>query len=199
MSVVFKVETRTGNGPKSHVRTLRKEGRVPGVVYGGSTPSEAISLELAALMKEMRKPGFFNHIFELDLGGKTHQVLPRDVHFHPVTDAPLHVDFMRVSKDSRVTVSVPLQFINADKSPGLKRGGMLNVVVHAIEMSVPANAIPEKITIDLDGMQVGEAVHMDRLNFSADWRVIHAERDNTLATIAAPSGLTEAEAAGESK
>lgn len=199
MSVVFKVQNRTGGGPKSHVRELRKQGRVPGIVYGGTLDPEAISLELQPLMKEMRKPGFFNHVFELEVEGKGARVLARDVHFHPVTDLPLHIDFMRISKDARVTVSVPLQFINADKSPGLKQGGVLNVVVQAIEMSVPAEAIPENIVIDLEGLQIGDAVHMDKLNFSKDWRILHADRDNTLATIAAPSGSADDESSSDTK
>lgn len=195
MTVVFKVESRVGGGPKSDVRRLREQGRVPGIVYGGVADPQAISVELQSLMKEMRRQGFFNHIFELNFDEKMdsqgEQVLARDVHFHPVTDIPLHIDFMRVSKDARVTVSVPLQFVNADKSPGLKRGAVLNVVVHALEMTVPANAIPEKIVIDLDGLQIGDAVRLDRLNLSKEWRIIHAERDNTLVTVVAPSGLTD--------
>lgn len=193
MAVVLKAEGRTSGGPKSHVRELRLAGRVPGVVYGGPTIPESISLDLKDVMKELRKPGFFNHLFDLECHGKTVPVLARDVHFHPVSDMPVHIDFMRVSADARVTVFVPVKFVNSDKSPGLKRGGLLNVVIHAIEMSVPAQAIPEQITIDLDGLNVGDAVHLSDLKLSKELRVLHPERDNTLATIVIPSGLDEPE------
>ena len=192
MSIVLRAEKRISGGPKSRVRQIRKQGGVPGIVYGGGQDGvEAICIPLQPLMKEMRKPGFFNHIFQLEVEGKTVDVLARDVHFHPVNDLPLHVDFMRVQADARVTVSVPLQFINHDKSPALKQGAIFNVVVHSLELSVPVQSIPENLVVDLDGLQIGDSIHLDRLNLSPEWRVVHAERDVTLATVVAPSGMTE--------
>ncbi|MGL6187496.1 MAG: 50S ribosomal protein L25/general stress protein Ctc [Holosporales bacterium] len=193
MVMALKAEERKSNGPKGEVRALRKEGHVPAVVYGGTDAPQSISIALKDIIKEIGRPSFFNHIIELECAGKKGRVLPRDVHYHPVTDLPLHIDFMRVTKDALVTVAVPLKFINADKSPGIKRGALLNIVVQAIEISLSPDSIPEHIVIDLEGRQMGEAIHLDSLNLPQEWRIIHAERDNTLATIVAPSGLSDEE------
>jgi large subunit ribosomal protein L25 len=143
------------------------------------------------LTKELHKAGFYNHVFQLDFGDKVVDVLARDVQFHPVTDVPLHVDFLRIQADSKVTVSIPLHFINHDKSPALKQGGLLNIVVHALELSVPAHAIPETLVVDLEGLSMGEAIHLSHLKLPSEWRAVHADRDDTLATIVAPSGLSD--------
>jgi large subunit ribosomal protein L25 len=193
MVMALKAEERKGNGPKRDVRGLRKEGRVPAVIYEGKDAPQSISIALKDIVKEIGRPEFLNHILELECGGKQGRVLPRNVQYHPVTDVPLHIDFMRVSKDALVTVAIPLKFINADKSPGIKRGALLNIVVQAIEISLSPESIPEHILIDLEGRQMAEAIHLDSLNLPKEWRIIHAERDNTLATIAAPSKLSDEE------
>jgi large subunit ribosomal protein L25 len=193
VSVVLNAEKRIGSGRKSEVRDMRKAGRVPGILYGGDTQPSVFSLAILDVSREMRKPGFFNHVFEILLEGKTERALVRDVQFHPVTDRPIHIDLLRVGAGTQVTVSVPVRCVGDDKCPGLKRGGMLNLVVHALEMSVPADAIPEVITISIEGLQIGDSIHLSQIQLPEGVKVLHASRDQTLATFAAPSGAADDE------
>jgi large subunit ribosomal protein L25 len=137
-----------------------------------------------------------NSVVEITVDGKTHRTLPRDVQFHPVSDRPIHVDFLRVSADSLITVNVPVRFENEALSPGLKRGGVLNVVRHEIEMKCPANAIPDDIVVDVTGFEVGDSIHISVVKLPEGVKPV-IDRDFTIATIAAPSGLKSQEAAEE--
>jgi large subunit ribosomal protein L25 len=143
----------------------------------------------------LRVPGFFTHLFDVKVGDESYHVLPRDVQFDPVTDVPLHVDFLRVSKELRVTVAVPVEFINAEKSPGLKRGGMLNIVRHQIEVQAGAEEIPEHITVDLSGYDLGDSIHISSVKLPAGVSPTITDRDFTVATIASPSAV-KSEAGG---
>ena len=174
---------------KGTARVLRRQGRVPAVIYGDKQPPVTIDLDSKHLVRHLETAGFFTHLFDLDIGGKKHRVLPRDVQFDPVTDRPLHVDFLRVSASTRVRVDVPVVFINAEKSPGIKRGGTLNVVHHAIEVLCAPDAIPEKFEISLEGLQINEAVHLSSLKMPANVKLTTHERDFTIATIAVPSAI----------
>lgn len=181
---------RAGKGAS---RALRKEGRVPAVIYGGNKEPVSIHVEEKLLVKALMTGHFFSSLIELDLGGEKHSTLAKDVAFHPVSDRPLHVDFFRVSKDTKVTVEVPVVFINEDKSPGLKRGGVLNIVRHEVELACDASHIPEELQIDVSGFDVGESIHISAVTLPEGATPTITDRDFTIATIAAPSALKSKE------
>jgi large subunit ribosomal protein L25 len=169
---------------------------VPAVIYGGKEPPVLVALELKDLARRAHSAAFFNHLIELDVGGKKHRVLPRDVQFHPLNDNPIHVDFLRVAADATIEVAVPVEFVNQEASPGLKRGGVLNIVRHEIDLICPVAAIPDHITIDMTGFDVGDSVHISQVKLPPNVTPSIADRDFTIASVAAPSGL-KAEAAEE--
>lgn len=176
-------------------RAVRRTGMVPGIIYGNKKDPEMISIDPQVLMTECLQPGFFSRLYSIAVDGKEQEVLAKDVQFHPVTDRPIHVDFMRISKNAKVHVFVPITFTNEDKAPGIKRGGVLNIVHHNIELVCPAHAIPEKLTVDLTGRDINQTIHLDALDLPSGVVAAHPERDNTVATIVAPSvGETAAEA-----
>ena len=177
---------RAGKGAS---RALRNEGRVPAVIYGNNKDPEAIHVEEKALVKALMSGHFFNATIEVSVGGKTTLTLAKDVAFHPVTDRPLHVDLYRIGKNSKVTVEVPVVFTNEDASPGLKKGGVLNIVRHEIELICDANHIPEEIEIDMTGYDVGDSVHISAVKLPSDVQVTITDRDFTIATVVAPSAL----------
>jgi large subunit ribosomal protein L25 len=161
---------------------------VPGVIYGGKQQPQLISLDPAEFSHALHKVGFFATLFDLKLDGARHRVLPRDVQFDPVTDKPIHVDFLRVTAESKVTVQVPVVFINEVKSPGLKRGGVLNVVRHEIELRCAVDAIPRSVVVDLDGLNIGDSIHISRVKLPEGVKPT-IERDFTVASVAAPSAI----------
>ena len=181
---------------KGVARATRREGRVPGVIYGGAEPPVLISLDRATLGRRVHTVTFFTHLFDLEIGGKKHRVLPRDVQLHPLTDLPIHVDFLRIGENTVIDVKVPVLFINQEVSPGLKRGGVLNVVRHDIDMRCPANNIPEHITVDLTGFEVGDSIHISHVHLPEGVQT-SLHRDFTIATVAAPSAMRGAEKADE--
>ncbi|MBA4747858.1 MAG: 50S ribosomal protein L25/general stress protein Ctc [Sphingopyxis sp.] len=181
-------ETRERAG-KGASRALRREGRVPAVIYGGKEEPLTIHVEEKLLNKQLATGHFMNSVVEITVGGKALRTLPKDVAFHPVTDRPLHVDFLRLSKDSTVHVEVPVQFINEEKSPGLKRGGVLNIVRHELELVCDANNIPDDIMIDVTGFDVGDSIHISHVTLPAGSKSAITDRDFTIATIVAPSAL----------
>ncbi len=185
---------RAGKGASRH---LRREGRVPAVVYGNNEEPTSIHIEEKALVKILRTGHFMNSVVMVDVGGKATRTLPKDVQFHPVTDRPLHVDFLRISENATVTVAVPVRFINEDKSPGLKKGGVLNVVRHDLELVVDASSIPDEIVIDVTGYDVGDAIHISAVTLPKGAKSAIEDRDFTVATLVAPSSLKgEATATG---
>jgi large subunit ribosomal protein L25 len=181
-------ETRERAG-KGASRALRREGRVPAVVYGGKEEPLAIHVEEKLLVKQLGTGHFLNSIVEIEVGGKKLRTLPKDVAFHPVSDRPLHADFLRLSKDSTVHVNVPVLFINEDASPGLKRGGVLNMVRHELELICEADKIPEDIQIDVTGLDIGDSIHISHVTLPKGSTSAITDRDFTIATIVAPSGL----------
>jgi large subunit ribosomal protein L25 len=185
-------ETRERAG-KGASRELRRNGRVPAVIYGGKEEPLAIHLELKELTRQLGTGHFFNSIIEVEIGGKTHRTQPKDVAFHPVTDRPLHVDFLRVAKGATVHVNVPVVFENEEASPGLKRGGVLNVVHHELELIVNADNIPHEIVVDLTGFDVGESIHLNHVKLPKGVEVVVHGDDDTIASIAAPSALRSSE------
>jgi len=180
------VERRDRAG-KGAARATRRAGRVPGVIYGDRKDPVLIQLDPRDLERELGRGAFMTRVYTLDVAGESHRVLPRDVQFHPVTDWAIHVDFMRVGADTRVSVAVPVQFINHDRSPGLKRGGVLNVVRHEVEMVCRADHIPDHLTIDLTGWDIGDSIHISAIKLPEGTRPRIADRDFTVATVAAPT------------
>src|SRR3954469_17713503 len=187
-ATVLAAEARDRAG-KGVARQTRRAGRIPAVIYGNKEKPVMISLDRLKFERVLRVPGFFTHLFDVKVGDASYHVLPRDVQFDPVTDVPLHVDFLRVSKELRVTVAVPVEFVNAEKSPGLKRGGMLNIVRHEIEVEAGAEEIPEHITVDLSGYDLGDSFHISSVKLPANVKPTIADRDFTVATIASPSAV----------
>jgi large subunit ribosomal protein L25 len=199
MSEVHSLEAmpraRAGKGA---ARQTRRDGRVPGVIYGNKQDPVMISLDPKALMRELHKSGFFATLFDLQLDGGQHRVLPRDVQFDPVTDKPIHADFLRVSADTKVHVNVPVVFQNEPASPGIKRGGVLNIVRHEIELICAADKIPHELRFDLTGLDIGDSLHISAITLPEGVVPAIGDRDFTVATIVAPSAQkadAEAEAA----
>lgn len=172
---------------KGTARALRREGRVPGVIYGDGREPELISVDFRDIVKLMEQGHINNQLYAIDVDGKTQNVLARDVQRDPVSDRPIHVDFVRVAAGARVRVEVPVHFINQEKSPGLKRGGVLNVVRHELELFCPATDIPSQIEIDLGEAEIGHTFHISAVTLPKGVEPVIADRDFTIATIAAPS------------
>jgi large subunit ribosomal protein L25 len=191
--VTFAAELRSlaGKGP---ARALRRAGRVPAVIYGERKEQAMVSLEARALRRQLNDPHFFNTLCGLQVNGELVRVLPREVQLHPVTDEPVHADFVRVSAGARVTVEVPVVFRNEEVSPGLKRGGVLNIVRRDLELSCPADAIPAEIAIDLAPFDLGDSIHISHVPLPEGVRPTITDRDFTIATIAAPTVVREAAA-----
>lgn len=176
---------RVGKGVS---RALRREGRTPAVIYGDSKEPVTISVETKELLKALNTGSFMSTVYTVQVGKTKHNVLPRDLQLHPVKDSPVHVDFLRVSAKSQISVNVPVNFLNEDKCAGLVRGGVLNVVRHEVEMLVPAGNIPESIEIDLTKFDIGDSVHISDFDLPKGTEPTITDRDFTVATIAAPSG-----------
>jgi large subunit ribosomal protein L25 len=187
---------RAGKGAS---RALRREGRVPAVIYGDKKDPETIHIEERALNKLLGTGHFMNSIVELEVDGKKITTLPKDVAFHPVSDRPLHVDFLRITKGATVEVSVPVVFTNEEASPGLKRGGVLNVVRHELELVCDATNIPDEIEVDVTGTEIGDSIHISAVKLPKGSESAITDRDFTIATIVAPSALksSDGEAADE--
>jgi large subunit ribosomal protein L25 len=181
---------------KGTARAVRRSGHVPAVIYGDKQPPVTISILDNILRRQLERPGFMTHLFDLEFAGQKHRVLPRDVQYDPVTDKPLHVDFLRVSASTKVRVHVPFVFINADKSPGIKRGGTLNVVHYDIEVTCAPDKIPTKFEVSLEGLQINDTVHLSAIKLPESVKLTTQEKDFTIATIAVPSAIrAEAEEA----
>ncbi len=185
-------------GGKGASRAVRREGRVPAVIYGNKESALSIHVEEKRLVKLLSSGHFMNSVVEVEVDGQVHRTLPRDVQFHPVSDRPLHVDFLRVTGASLVTVNVPVRFENEHASPGLKRGGVLNVVRHEVELKCPADSIPDDIVVDVTGFEVGDSIHVSVVKLAPGVKTV-IERDFTIATIVAPSGLKSQGDAGEAE
>jgi len=185
---------RAGKGAS---RAHRREGRVPAVIYGNKEEAVSIHIEEKRLVKELQSGHFMNTVVMLEIGGKTIRTLPKDVQFHPVNDRPLHVDFLRISEHAKITVAVPVIFVDEEESPGIKRGGVLNVVRHELELVCDAAEIPEEIEISLKGYEVGDSIHISAVDLPEGVESAITDRDFTIATVVAPSALRSSEDAAE--
>jgi large subunit ribosomal protein L25 len=190
----LKAEARERVG-KGSARELRRNGKVPAVIYGDKQEPVSIALSYKDIYYKIHGGGFKTTIATIDVDGKKYQVLPKDYQLDPVRDFPIHVDFLRVSEKSVVHVNIPVHFINDEAAPGIKRGGVLNIVRHDIEATVPANAIPDFIEVDLTGLDLGDSVHISAVKLPQGVTPVIQDRDFTIATIAAPAGLKSEEAA----
>ena len=178
---------------KGASRALRREGRVPAVIYGNKEDPALLHVEERELNKLLGTGHFMNSLIMVEIDGKAVRTLPKDVAFHPVTDRPIHVDFLRLSKDATVDVSVPVIFVNEEASPGLKRGGVLNVVRHELELVCDASHIPDEIEIDVTGLDVGDSIHISSVKLPEGSESAITDRDYTIATVVAPSALKRAD------
>ncbi len=187
---------RAGKGAS---RALRRDGRVPAVVYGEKKDPLSIHVEEKLLAKMLSTGHFMNSVVMIDFQGKPHRTLPKAVDFHPVTSRPIHVDFLRIGEHTKVHVGVPMRFDNEDDSPGLKRGGVLNVVVHELEIVCDAANIPNEIHISLEGLEIGDSIHISEVKLPDEVIPANTDEDFTVATIVAPSAMKaeEDEAAPE--
>ncbi len=178
---------------KGAARAVRNQGLVPGVIYGDKKPPVLFSIDPRQILAQMARPGFWTHQFEIDIEGETTLTMCQDLQVHPVSDRPIHVDFLRIRADSTVTVDVPVKFVNEDRAPGLKRGGVLNVVRHDVEVHCKANDVPEHLVADLAGLDVGDSIHISAVALPEGVKPTIADRDFTIATIVAPSGMKSEE------
>jgi large subunit ribosomal protein L25 len=186
---------RRAQAGKWAARATRRMGRVPGIIYGGDRDPMLISLDPRELSRALTKRGFLAMVVEVRVDDDVHRTLPRDVQYHPATDEPLHVDFMRVGVDTRVTVTVPVAFINPEMSIGLRRGGILNIVRHGIALICQVDNIPEQLVVDLNGLDIGDSVHISAVTLPPGSRLAITDRDFTIASIAASSAVREEAAA----
>lgn len=190
--LTLSAETRNGAG-KGASRELRRQNRVPAVIYGNKQEAELIHVEEKALIKLLMTGHFSNSVVEIELDGKKQITIPKDVAFHPVSDRPLHVDFLRIVKGAKVDVEVPVIFVNEDASPGLKRGGVLNIVRHELELICDNDKIPDDIQIDVSGFDIGDSIHISNVKLPKGSESKITDRDFTIATIVAPSALKSTE------
>ncbi|HEV8680914.1 MAG TPA: 50S ribosomal protein L25/general stress protein Ctc [Stellaceae bacterium] len=188
ISLSGELRARAGKGP---ARATRRSGRVPAIVYGDGKDPALISLEPRELARAIARPAFFATLVDIAVDGTTLRTLPRDVQHDPVSDAPIHADFMRVAAGAQVTVTIPVVFVNHERSIGLRRGGILNIVRHGIDMICSVDNIPDRITVNLDGLDIGDSIHIGAVEMPAEARPVIQARDFTIASIAASSAVKE--------
>ena len=196
VSITAASRDRAGKGA---ARAIRREGRVPGVIYGDKKDPQLVSLEYRELMKQVQTGRFLSTLVDIDVDGTKVRAIPRDVQFDPVRDFIIHVDFLRLGKGAKIAVQVPVHFVNEDASKGLKRGGVLNVVRHEVEVNCPADEIPDGFEIDLAGLDIGDSIHASSVTLPEHVTFTITDRDFTIATIAAPSGGASGGEEGEAE
>ena len=184
---------------KGELSLLRNSGNVPAVIYGGEAQNETISVSKKILKSLIEKQNFLSNIVTLKVDGKPQNVLPREIKYHIISDEPIHVDFLRVVPGVKIRIEVPVQFINHEKSPGLKRGGVLNIVRRKVELRCPSEKIPESLVIDLDGIDIGESFKISSINLESDVTPTIKGRDFVIATLAAPTVMKEPEKPAEAE
>jgi large subunit ribosomal protein L25 len=190
--LMLPAETRERAG-KGASRALRREGRVPCVIYGDKKEHLSFHVEEKLLAKMLSTGHFMNSVIMIDIKGKANRTLPKDVQFHPVSSRPIHVDFLRIGEHSQVHVNVPVRFDNEEDSPGLKRGGVLNVIQHDLELICDAAEIPDEIHIDLTGLEIGDSIHISEVALPKGSKSAIEDRDFTVATVVAPSAMKSEE------
>jgi len=187
---------RDGVG-KGSARQTRRDGQVPAVIYGNKEEPILLTLERRLLSRELENPQFFIQLVDIEIGGTKHRVLPRDVQFHPVSDVPMHVDFLRFDPRRKITAAVPVVFDGEDECPGMKRGGMLNIVRHEVEVLCTADDIPQELLLHLAGLDIGDSIHASAVPLPDGVTFVISDRDFTIATVAAPTVMVEETVEGE--
>ena len=187
------------NKSKGQLNAIRNSGNVPGIIYGGKDQNQKVSIPKKLLKALIEKENFLSNIITLNVDGKPQNVLPREVKYHILTDEPTHVDFLRVLPGVKIKIDVPVNFINHEKSPGLKRGGVLNIVRRKVELKCPSEKIPENLVIDLDGVDIGESFKISSINLDSDVTPTIQGRDFVIATLAAPTVMKEPEKPAEAE
>ena len=190
MSEIYelKAEVRDRVG-KGAARALRREDKIPAVIYGDKKPPIPIALPQREMTQRLHAGGFLTHVGMINVDGEAIRVIPKDYQLDPVRDFLVHIDFLRIAEGATLTLEVPVHFHNHEKSPGIKRGGVLNIVRHGVELEVPADAIPESIDVDLSGTEIGDSIHISHVTLPAGVTPTITDRDFTIATIAAPAVL----------
>ena len=186
-TIDIKAEARSQVG-KGSARAARRAGLVPAVIYGNKETAVSVTLDANQWRQLMHKPSIFSQLININVNNETHFVLPRDIQQHPVSEEAMHVDFLRVTKNATVAVGIAVEFLNEDKCTGLKLGGVLNIVRSQVELNCPAISIPEKLTVDLEGLNVGHTIHISSIELPEGCTPTITDRDFTVATIAAPRG-----------
>ena len=186
-------EIREGTG-KSAVKKVLSAGKIPSIIYGLGENPVNIALDKVTIQKEINIGGFLTRIFSLNIDGKKSLAIPREVQFDPLSDQPIHIDFLRLAEDSKITLDIPTKFINEELSPGLKRGGVLNVNRRTVQLSCPANNIPEEIVFNLEGLEIGDTIRISAANLGNGVTPTISDRDFTVASVAAPTVVKEPEA-----
>ena len=192
-TVTLRAEPRDRAG-KGAARAARRSGRVPGVLYGEGKPATLITLDPKELAKEVQRPGFFARLLNVEVDGTTHRTLPRDVQLDPINDHPIHVDFLRVNAGTKITVAVPVKFVDQERSPGIRRGGMLNIARHEIDLVCPVENIPDVLTISLEGTEIGDSIHITAVKLPEGTQPT-ITRNFTVASIAAPTAVRDEQVA----
>ena len=187
------------NSTKGQLSTIRNSGDVPAIIYGGKDTNQKISISKKLLKILIEKENFLSNIIALKIDGKSQNVLPREVKYHILSDEPTHVDFLRVLPGVKIKIEVPVNFINHDKSPGLKRGGVLNIVRRKVELKCPSEKIPESLTLDLDGVDIGESFKISSVKLDSEVAPTIQGRDFVIATLAAPTVMKEPEKPAEAE
>ena len=184
---------------RGQVNTLRKNGEVPGIIYGGESANEKISLIKKDVKNLIDKENFLSNVISINIDGKDQRVLPRDIAFDAVSDEPIHIDFLRIVKDVKIILEIPVKFINHELSPGLKRGGVLNIVRRKVELRCPTEYIPEELTVDLNGLDIGSSIKISSINLPENITPTIQDRDFVIATVAAPTIVKEPEKPAEAE
>jgi len=192
-SVLINAQARENSG-KGAARRLRDEGRIPAVVYGGDGEPMIVSIDSSDFRKEYNQPGFFTRLYDLKINDDVCRVLPRDVQLHPVTEYPLHADFLRYVEGTKISVFVAVRFVGQEECEGLKRGGVINVVRHEVELLCPVDSIPDELIADISGLIIGDSVHISHIPVPDGVVPTISDRDFTVATIAAPTVSAEVDA-----
>ena len=182
---------------KGQVNDLRSKGNVPGIVYGGEQPNEKISITTKELKNLINKENFLSNVISINLDGKEQKVLTRNIAFDTVTDEPIHFDLMRIVKGGKIILEIPVKFINNELSPGLKRGGVLNIVRRKVELRCPAENIPTELVVDLEGLDIGTSIKISSINLPENVTPTIQGRDFVIATVAAPTVVKEPEKPAE--
>ena len=192
--------TARNTNTKGQVRALRQKGEVPGIIYGGTEENQTISLSTKKVKTLIDQENFLSNIISLKIDGKSMNVLPRDVAFDPISDDPIHIDFLRIVKGAKIILEIPVKFINNETCPGLKRGGVLNIVRRKVEVKCPTENIPTELVVDLEGLEIGASIKISSINLPENVKQTIQGRDFVIATVAAPTVFKEPEkpAEGES-